>query len=473
MSDDRNRIYRFHEFTFDVTSGDLRGAGATERLPPQPTRLLAALIERAGEVVSREDLYRALWGERHVDAEHGLNFCIRQLRLALGDAAAAPRMIETVRGRGYRWIARVERGEGGARDDLPVSSVPRPRLHARAIALVAALLFVTLAAGHAVRPADAGAAPVPDAAADAYVEGRYLASTMTAGSLRRAAESFARAIEIAPRFVDAHAAVADLHVQFAQVGLQPAPAAFAEARRAASAALALDADHPGALLARGLSELYLTLDWTRASVWIARAADRDDASPEARLWLARSLSARGRGDEAIDRARELVLDDPTFTAALFDLGWFYYLAGRDDEAADVCGRAAALEPGAFMPWQCLAVTEARRGRGEAALAALLKLAGMTTTDAAEIDAGRAVFASGGLDAALRWAAERLDACPSRTFMLQRAQLLAAARAPRLALAALEDGLDRRQFWAPFVQQDPLLAPLAQQNQEPARRQEER
>ena len=88
---------RFGIFDFDPSTGDLRRNGVAVRLQAQPARVLGALVLQAGQVVTRETLQREVWGEgTHVDFERGLNFCIAQVRSALGDSAESPRYIETV-----------------------------------------------------------------------------------------------------------------------------------------------------------------------------------------------------------------------------------------------------------------------------------------------------------------------------------------------------------------------------------------
>lgn len=103
-------VRRFGLFELNLRTGELRKDGRPIKLPPQPFTVLALLVERAGELVLRDDLKRALWGEEtYVDFERGLNFCINQVRHALGDSSDTPRFIETVPRRGYRFIAPVER----------------------------------------------------------------------------------------------------------------------------------------------------------------------------------------------------------------------------------------------------------------------------------------------------------------------------------------------------------------------------
>jgi TolB-like protein/DNA-binding winged helix-turn-helix (wHTH) protein len=101
-------LVRFGTFEVDLRTGELRKGGARINLPDQPFRVLATLLERPGELVTREELRQRLWSaETFVDFEHGLNAAVRRLRDALGDSADVPRFIETLPRRGYRFIAPV------------------------------------------------------------------------------------------------------------------------------------------------------------------------------------------------------------------------------------------------------------------------------------------------------------------------------------------------------------------------------
>ena len=99
------RTLRFSNFELDRHTLELRRDGAPVKLQQQPARVLVMLIDRAGELVTREELQRELWGdETFVDFDRGLNYCVSQIRAALGDSAETPRFLETLRGRGYRFI---------------------------------------------------------------------------------------------------------------------------------------------------------------------------------------------------------------------------------------------------------------------------------------------------------------------------------------------------------------------------------
>jgi TolB-like protein len=102
----RERVIRFGVFEADLDSGELRRRGSTVRMQDRPFRILAALIARPNEVVTRLELREALWpADTFVDFEHGLDAAVNKLREALGDSAASPRFVETIPRRGYRFLA--------------------------------------------------------------------------------------------------------------------------------------------------------------------------------------------------------------------------------------------------------------------------------------------------------------------------------------------------------------------------------
>lgn len=194
---------RVGAFDLDLRSAELWQDGLKVRLQEQPFRVLLALAERPGEVVTREELRQRLWSaDTYVDFERSLNAAVKRLREALGESAGAPRYIETLPRHGYRLIAPVEPstgpaspgpvvgpaaakpsaaavpvfvdGPGVARDDRPAASldVPvalRPRRWRRSrTAIVVATALVVVAAAGAVWwwARQAGTSPVPQSALD-------------------------------------------------------------------------------------------------------------------------------------------------------------------------------------------------------------------------------------------------------------------------------------------------------------------
>ena len=107
VADDPVRWFQFGAFAADLRTGRLTKNGRRVRLQEQPFRLLAVLLARAGELVTREELHAALWPQTTVDFDHGLNKAISKIREALGDSVPSPRFVETVARRGYRFLTEV------------------------------------------------------------------------------------------------------------------------------------------------------------------------------------------------------------------------------------------------------------------------------------------------------------------------------------------------------------------------------
>jgi DNA-binding winged helix-turn-helix (wHTH) protein/TolB-like protein len=100
---------QFGPFVFDPATGELWRDGRRVRLQRQPSRLLELLLARPSDIVTRDEIRKALWGDdTHVDFERSLNFCVAKLRSALRDDAASPQYVETLPTRGYRFVAQVQ-----------------------------------------------------------------------------------------------------------------------------------------------------------------------------------------------------------------------------------------------------------------------------------------------------------------------------------------------------------------------------
>ncbi len=115
-----SRILRFGPFEAEVQARELRKQGLKVRLQDQPFQILVMLLERAGELVTRQEIHQKLWpADTFVDFDHGLNNAINRLREALGDSAETPRFIETLPKKGYRFIAEVTGDERSAEAEYP------------------------------------------------------------------------------------------------------------------------------------------------------------------------------------------------------------------------------------------------------------------------------------------------------------------------------------------------------------------
>ncbi len=225
----RVNVIRFGVFEAHLSSGELFKSGKRVRLQQQPFDVLRTLITRPGEVVTRDDLRKALWPDDvTVDFDQSLNKSVTKLRDALGDLAASPRFIETLPKRGYRFIADVHSAESA---DPTVAAEPeqRPVNHRlRWIpggvwlsATAAAAMVVTIAAlaitatRNSAKPLEAGAeksrgvdsaathTPI-FAARDAYDLGRAALTRRSEESLKLSLQHFTRAVALSPRFAAAH-----------------------------------------------------------------------------------------------------------------------------------------------------------------------------------------------------------------------------------------------------------------------------
>lgn len=184
----------FDRFQFNPATLELRRDGAPVPLQQQPARVLALLLARPGALVSRDELRQAIWGDdTFVDFDRGLNFCVSQIRAALGDDPHEPRFVETLRGRGYRFVAELRQ------DALPAATArpaPPARVTARAalwIAAAALLVLAPLAWTVATTPDEPTAVSI--ALFEAADDGRDWSGTLRAQLVAHLAHSGVRVVD--------------------------------------------------------------------------------------------------------------------------------------------------------------------------------------------------------------------------------------------------------------------------------------
>jgi DNA-binding winged helix-turn-helix (wHTH) protein len=166
VTNDMRTVRRFGAFELDSRTGELFKSGRRVHLTPQAARVLLMLTNRPGDVVTRDEIRQTLWGgHTFVDFDAAMNACISQVRTALGDRASAPRWVETVPRRGYRFVAAIE--------EMPHAATPEPAMMRRApdrpaprtrsAFWAAAGIVVAIAAGASVwLTLSRGREPVPD-----------------------------------------------------------------------------------------------------------------------------------------------------------------------------------------------------------------------------------------------------------------------------------------------------------------------
>jgi DNA-binding winged helix-turn-helix (wHTH) protein/Tfp pilus assembly protein PilF len=367
---------RFGEFEVDRPACALYRNGQRVPLQIQPFRVLEALVDSAGEVVTRETLYARIWpGKVYIDVDRGLNNAVNRLRQALGDSGDTPVFIETLPRIGYRFIHPLEpdtepvsppaapvqdaapapapAGKGRQRPQRPYLVVASA--FAASTVAVAALWWT---AQQAQDGSDSGSerGPTTQAQAQAQAQEAYLRGLRhfeqrNKDSQRLAIEQFRRATELDPTFAKAFARLAmayasaggNTHARFLS-----SEEALAPALAAAERALQLDPDLGQAhiALARVLNSLQPWSKPTDLAIEQAfrRGLELDPADAESYLQFGNFFAKRGRSDEAIALYRKALALEPLSANVSSRLGQELVGTGRTDEGLELLRRTVELEP---------------------------------------------------------------------------------------------------------------------------------
>jgi tetratricopeptide (TPR) repeat protein len=435
------------DWRLDPSSRELVHGGRRVRLSEKPFRVLEALLEARGGVVTREALRKRLWSEgTFVDFENSLNSAVASLRQALGDSARAPRFIETIPKVGYR---------------LVLAPVPG---RSRRLLLAAAIAVLTVAATFFLHE------PEPPIAEDAraeverglYLRGQFESGTQESSLLSRALQSFRDARRMDPRFAAAAAEEAETLVQMSFAGVVGFREGLEQAAGAAEDALALAPANGTALRARGMSALFLDWDVERASDLLDRASAADSKDARTALAEAALLAVEKRYDEAVRAAERAVALDPKALYVRADLALFYLCAGRNEDAAESTRRVLSVAPD-FTPALSYGVLAYERlGKLQHAADAareLMRLRGARDEELARLDAADPHEALG---LWRQWDLERVAKLSSGKvdrFALSLALRYAAAGEHGAALEHLERAYRHREALLIFLPAFPELAGL--------------
>jgi DNA-binding winged helix-turn-helix (wHTH) protein/tetratricopeptide (TPR) repeat protein len=370
-------VVRFAEYELDLRSRELRRHGVKLTVQDQPLRLLSILMERPGELATREELHRRLWpDDTFVDFEHGLNAAVKRLRTALTDVADAPRFIETLPRRGYRFIGTIDPGDG----DAPETRGPRLRR----------LMVVPLRILRQDEDSNFLAFSVPDAIAGALsglqslvvrppmAASRYAGEQLDLAAIARDAEvdailtgtigTAAERIRIAMQLV----AVADGQILWSQT---------ADVSRHDLFSVQDDVVH------RVVESLSLSLTG-RERMILESNVPSNPGSYELYLRANRILVQGIRAGEQLHVARDLYVraleGDPLYAPAWARLGRCHWLIAKGEKdanehlhQADVCfKRALAIDSNLLLAHSLYAQLEADLGR---ALPAMVRLLGLAQT----------------------------------------------------------------------------------------------
>jgi DNA-binding winged helix-turn-helix (wHTH) protein len=376
--------------------------GRNITLSQLPWQLLLALVERPGRLVTRSELKRNLWpNTARIDTERRLNTAIRALRAALGDGGNRPRLIETVRGRGYRWIG-----------TSPTSQSPVQRAYwTKSVAALLIAAGTWTSSWH----------PEP-----LSLDG--LARERTTVDVLRA------------------------QVAVEQWRAEPTTVRFDEASQRVGAASSAHGDRPALLALQAELAIGGRWDWRNAELFYRKALALDPSHPEARLGLAWLEVNRGRRAEAIALVQDLIPDLVLTDEKRASLGWLLLRAGRPDLAVEACGAPGAEN---INTLSCQHSALAGLSRFDAARGSALKLMAASGADRKAIDAVRSASPRVAYDTFLHWRAEHF--LPDDASWFQQAQVLADAGLVDRSLGRLERSVRAREPMAVKIASTPSFA----------------
>lgn len=369
---DAGKDIRFDGWTLNRQSGELLKDGVRVRLQTHPQQVLEALLERPGELVSREQLIARLWPKGVVDFDTALNSTVRRLRIALGDDADTPRYIETLPRRGYRFI-----GTLAPPDPVPVHAPITPG-RARRGPIIAAIAVLALAVAVAAvfawqrtrpagEPAGGEQSQARALAVEASRRARFLLNRRDPQDVERAQRYFEEAIQHDPGYALGWSGLASAAWIMTIEGRTPRAQGLSRVRDAAERALELDPTlaEPHVRLA---NYRWLVGDSDAAQVHARRAMELEPGNPLVLGSAAGRAADSGRMLEAVALQRRAVEAEPLSAVSRYNLATMLYVAGELDATEMELRRLLELAPEIPNATELLALVLVRKGRHEDALA---------------------------------------------------------------------------------------------------------
>lgn len=328
---------RFENFEIDEDGFQLREEGKPVRLERIPMELLILLARNPSRLVTRDEIVAKIWGVNHyLESESAVNTAIRKLRKALKEDVSQPRLIETVAGKGYRFVAEIVSGRIDRNGQEP---------HPEAVRL--------------------------------FLQGRHIWNKKTPQGYEQAIELFQQAIDHDAAFAQPYVGLAYCYVMFGIHGLKRAMDVYPLAKAAARSALEIDPHSAEAMTAMADVTKGFDWDWKQAEDQYQRAFRLNPEYSVARQWHANLLSILGRHDEAIAEAVEARRCEPLSVGPSGFVGFTLYRARRIDEALRECRHTLEIHRNApIAAWfMALVLMEMGSfGEAEECLRCALKLA---------------------------------------------------------------------------------------------------
>jgi len=446
---------QFDGWTVNRVSGEISRDGHMSRLPQQLLRILIELTDRAGEVVTREQLVKALWPQGVVDFDNGLNVAVRKLRVALDDVGDTPRYVETLPRVGYRFIGKLGTAAPPAIESTPASSVGGKWL-------LLALAVVTLTAGVGIfwfsQRSAARTSHIPSARAqELYVEGMHQRSRRDVDATALALARLEEAIKEDPEYAEAWAGYSRTLTSAVVRQLTTPAEGLPTARAAAERALRLDP----AVADAHVTLLHIHMDFDKD--FAAATRDLEKARRlglnTASFWHYSAMwhAQQGRIEEGLADMRRARALEPMTLLLSSNYALILFNARRYDEAIALMAPIVEANPGFDTGRSVLARALTATGRFDEALA---QLQARKEVGAWQGDLGVLYAKMGRREDALGEIA-RLDALQSHGFgesyelATIRATLGELDPACELLARALTDG----SFLVNWMRLDPRMDPL--------------
>jgi DNA-binding winged helix-turn-helix (wHTH) protein/tetratricopeptide (TPR) repeat protein len=431
-----NCVFEFGDFVLAPEERLLLCGGEPIHLTAKAFDLLVTLVRRSGHLVSKDDLLRAVWPDTTVE-EVNLTVNISALRKAMGREWSG-KVIQTVPTRGYRFIVPVTTRNEAVSLEMQHSSRGGRMLPDEGLR-------------KPVRPVTENAD-----AYRAYLQGRHDWNQRSEEGLKRAIESFQRAVYIDPRFAAAYSGLADCHAALGYLSYVAPGDAFPAARLHATKALELDATLAEPHASLGLVKLYFDWDWLGADAEFQRAIALDPDYAPTHEWYSIYLLVAGRATEAFREIQHARERDPLSLPINSDIGFHHYYTGRYDEA--VKQLKFVLEMNRNFPpahlW--LGRTFQELGKFDDALAEFRQVEDSLREWPVSIAARGFVSAAAGRTEEAREILAELERLASRKFVTSYGIALVYVGLDQndAALASLNRAFDERSHWLVWLRLDP-------------------
>lgn len=436
-------VFRWNGWSFEPAEWRLLNAASEPvQLPNKTLDLLALLLERAPALVAKEEIMAAVWGDAVVE-EGNIAFHVASLRKVL-DETDASSCIETVRGRGYRFVAPLTRVGPETARVAPRPAQSRAWLYAAAALLVTVggLIFWSMTLS---TPSAKTAAAPPSKAAALVVEARNLWRLRTPADVQQSIRVLERAVAVDDSYAPAYAALADAY-NITMSGL-PAAARYERAKAYAERAVALQPDLADGHASLAFLRYKFEWRWDDAEREFQRAIALNPSYALAHHWYGELLGLLGRYDESIREFNAALELEPDSLAIQSDFVSPLLGAGRISDARHVIETAARANPGwHWIPYRMSEVLAAE-GRERESLEERWRWMLLTGSSFESVDAQRSAYRAGGMPAVMRVEIEQLlaaEAANPGTWATKLSRDYAKLGDRREAFRWISTAIDRRE-----------------------------